>query len=140
MAPLVAAVVARVGLVVDGRAALVGSAPVLTHDASAVVAAAAEHLCVVAPVAVVRVMRLFRPAAVAVARAALHVQPAAHFAHVPLAVVRSVLVAAVAPCDVVHVVRYRCQAAVEPAVEEQLVVTRFARFAVHRVLVARLSL
>ena len=122
----------------DRHAVLVDSAPVLIHGAFVVVAAAAEQLRVVAPDAVVLVLRLFRPAVV-VAQVARRVQPAAHFAHVPLVAVRSAVVVAPAPCAVVRVVYPLTHAAVEPvelAVEEQLVV---ARFAVRRVPVAHLS-
>ena len=126
------------------HAVLVDSEPVLIHDAFVVVAAAAAgQLHVAVPVSVVLVLRLVRPVAVVVAQVAPHVQPAAHFAHVPLVAVRSAVVAAVvaavAPCDVVRGVYLLTHAAVEQielAVEEQPVV---APSAVHRVHDAHLA-
>jgi hypothetical protein len=84
------------------------------------------------------VLRLVHPAAVVVAQVALRVQPAAHFEHVLLVAVRSVVVAALARCDVVHVAHYRCHAELAEPAEPQ-VVTTFAPFAVHRVRDARLA-
>lgn len=120
----------------------VGFEPEPVHDAFVVVAAAAEQLRVaVVAVAVALVLRRVRPAVVVVAQVEQRVQPSAHFAHVPHVAARSVVVAAVAPCDAGRVVLHGCQqAAVElVALAEQLAVTTFAPFAEHHVRDAHLS-
>ena len=96
MAPLVAAVVVRAVLVVNAPAGLahassevaaaadlhvvpVGFAPALIHDASVVVAAAAEQLRVVVPVVAVElVLRRVRPEVAVGAQVLPHVQLAPH--------------------------------------------------------------
>ena len=131
-----------VAVVGDLLAVPVDCAPVLTRDAFVVVAAAAEQLHVVALVSVVLVLRLVRPAVVVVAQVVLRVQLAVHLPHVPLVAVRSAVVAAPAPHDVVRVVYPLTHAAVEPvelAVEEQPVVETFAQLVVHHVPVAHLA-
>jgi len=135
-------VASAVAVAGDRHVVPVDSVPVLIRDAFVVVAAAVEQLRVVALVAVGPVLRHVRLAAVVVAPVEPHVQLAVHSAHVLLAAVRSVVVVAVAPCDVVRVVYPLTHAAVEPvelAVEEQPVVETFAPFAVHHVPVAHLA-
>lgn len=125
--------VASAVAVADGlHAALVGSAPVLIHDAFVVVAAAAEQLrVVVVAVAAALVLRLVHLAAVVVAQVALHVQLALHHDRLGVVAVRR---------GAVRVARRHCHAAVEPvAPVAQLAATMFAPFVARHVPVARLS-
>lgn len=122
-----------VAVAADLHVVAVGCALAQVHDAFVVVAAAAGQLRVAAVVviAVALVLRRVRPVAVVVERVELRVQLAPH--HDRLAVARSADAVALARRDVVH-------AAVElVALEEQLAVTTFAPFAVHRVRGVRLS-
>ena len=137
--PLVAAVVATVALEPLAAAVPVVNALADPAHVSSVVVDAAAELHVVVAVAAELVLRRVRPVAVVVAQVALCVRLAVHLQHVLLVAVRSAVVVAPAPCAVVRVVYPLTHAAVEPvelAVEEQLVV---ARFAVRRVPVAHLS-